>query len=216
MLEEYPFSHRIMDDYFDRDLALQLESEFPPYHDPAWYCYNNALEKKKTLNYWHMFPSATYREMQKLCKATIAGCIADYGLHGGGWHIHGDGGNLNPHKDYEVHPKLRMLRKWNLIIYLSSDYKPEYGGHLGFWKDEELVKTIEPKFNRAVLFSTEGSVHGLATPVTCPPGIYRKSLAVYYLAPGDGEGKREKALFYPRPGQDVDDLIQRRLEGKYT
>ncbi len=217
-----PFPYIITDDFFPYETALQLESEFLPYHDPAWYCYNNAIEKKKTLNLWHRFPAATYRIMQELCLSTSHGAVADIGLHGAGWHIMEDGGNLNPHLDYQVHPKLGLLRKWNLIIYLSSDYKKKYGGELGFWRGDEkapteLAVTIEPKFNRAVLFdTTQNSWHGLVTPFTAPAGVYRKSLAVYYTQ-GEGEG-RHKAQFYPRPGQgeEVRALIERRSKGEYT
>ncbi len=212
-----PFAHTVIDDFFPVETALAMEAEFPPYHDPAWYCYHNAIENKKTLNLWHMFPATTYREMQRLCGLIVEGAVADYGLHGGGWHMHANGGNLNPHQDYEIHPKLSTQRQWNLIVYLSSDYREEYGGELGLWKDGELVKKIWPRFNRAVIFDTRGSVHGLASEVQCPDDIYRKSIAVYYL--GTGEGTRTKALFYPRPHQQDDAsvaaMIERRSKGEY-
>ena len=44
----------------------------------------------------------------------------DIGLHGGGVHLNQrSGGNLNLHKDYSIHPKLGMMRKLNLIIYMN-------------------------------------------------------------------------------------------------
>lgn len=218
-----PFFHTVLDDFFPLEVALKLEEQFPHYDDPSWYYYNNAIENKKTLNLWHLFPKETYAAFQELCQLEINGARADFGLHGGGWHIHKNGGNLNLHLDYEIHPKLRLQRKYNLIIFLSSDFKPEYGGHLGLWKGNErkpleLAKTIEPKFNRAVLFdTTQNSWHGLATPIKCPEGVYRKSLAVYYLQEGDGE--RERALFAPREDQknneEILSLIDRRTKGEY-
>ena len=203
-------SHYIIDNYFDKETALKLESEFPDYNDPAWFVYDNAIENKKTLNSWERFPPTTYKIFHELCSTGNA----DFGLHGGGWHIHANDGNLNPHLDYEVHPKLGLKRLQNLIIYLSSDYKPEYGGFLGFWEDGKLVKSIEPKFNRAVIFDTPGCWHGLATKFT---GTYRKSIAVYYLGE-KGEG-RTRALYAPREDQkgdkEIEALITRRAEGKY-
>lgn len=201
---------QVVDNYFDEATALQLEGEFPSYDDPAWFVYDNAIENKKTLNSWERFPLLTYKTIYGLCLKARA----DFGLHGGGWHIHAKGGNLNPHLDYEVHPKLGLKRIQNLIIYLSSDYKPEDGGELGFWENGELVKTIEPKFNRAVIFDTADCWHGLATKFT---GTYRKSIAIYYLGEG-GEG-RTRALYAPREDQQYDkevrELIARRSEGKY-
>ena len=43
--------------------------------------------------------------------------LPDNGLNGGGWHIHANGGKLNPHLDYSMHPKLPYQRK---IILLST------------------------------------------------------------------------------------------------
>ena len=43
----------------------------------------------------------------------------DPGLHGGGWHIHSNKGNLNPHLDYSIHPKMDIQRRLNLIVYLE-------------------------------------------------------------------------------------------------
>ena len=62
-----------------------------------------------------------------------------------------------------------------------------------------MVKTIEPKFNRAILFdTTQDSWHGLPNPLTCPEGKYRKSLAVYYLTDVDeNTEERYRALFVP-------------------
>ena len=218
-----PFPHAVIDNFFPEEFALKLEDQFPPYHDSAWYYYNNAIENKKTLNLWHMFPKETYAAFQALCELNINGAKADFGLHGGGWHIHANGGNLNPHLDYQIHPKLRIHRKYNIIIFLSSDYKSEYGGHLGLWSGDdkapkELIKVIEPKFNRCVIFDTnKNSWHGMVSPVHSPDGFYRKSFAVYYLA--DGEGEREKALFAPRENQkdnlEILDLIRRRTKGDY-
>ncbi len=201
----------VIDGFFPHDTALNLEAEFPVYDDSAWFVYDNALERKKTLNSWERFPAATYRTIYDLCYSTNA----DFGLHGGGWHIMASGGNLNPHCDYEVHPKLGKARQRNLIVYLSSDYKAEYGGHLGFWEDGKLVREIAPIFNRAVIFDTKDCWHGLATPFVAPEGMYRKSIAIYYLGGGCEDG-RTRALFAAREGQtDVDELIQRRLKGEY-
>ena len=46
----------------------------------------------------------------------LTGCnlYPDYGLNGGGWHIHKDKGKLNIHQDYSIHPKLNLQRKCNI------------------------------------------------------------------------------------------------------
>jgi hypothetical protein len=42
---------------------------------------------------------------------------------------------------------------------------------------------IDPIFNRCVIFTTtDTSYHGHPVPLTCPPGVTRKSLALYYYS----------------------------------
>ncbi len=204
-----PFPHAIMDNFFPRDVALALESEFPAYDDPDWVIYDSPLENKKTMNRWDRFPALTYGIIFKLCQMDGV----DFGLHGGGWHIHTAGGNLNPHLDYIEHPKLHRQRMLNLIIYLSSDYRPEYGGKLGLWsgdnkKPHKLEKIIDPIFNRAVLFdTTQNSWHGMVTPFM---GVARRSIALYLL--GDEIEGRKRALFAPRVHQMNDEGIAAMIE----
>jgi Rps23 Pro-64 3,4-dihydroxylase Tpa1-like proline 4-hydroxylase len=135
-------------------------------------------------------------------------------------HIHGSGGKLNTHLDYSIHPKLKLERRLNLIVYLNPDWQESWGGSLGLWRDDngkpgELVKSIAPMFNRAVVFDTTGAWHGLPEPITCPVGQHRKSLAVYYLCDRrDGAVERNRALFAPTAEQaenrEVMELIKRR------
>ena len=67
----------------------------------------------------------------KLKKITgIKKLYPDVGLHGGGLHIHGNGDKLNIHLDYSIHPKLKLQRKLNLIIYLGEGWDASWGGEL--------------------------------------------------------------------------------------
>ena len=45
------------------------------------------------------------------------------------------GGKLNIHKDYSIHPRVDppKQRKLNLIVYLTEDWNPEWGGALELW-----------------------------------------------------------------------------------
>lgn len=234
---QHPYHHCIVDNFFSSQLAVQLEKEFPDYNSSQWYVYRNPLENKKALNSWDTFPKHTYQVMSYLSSPQfIEGILqkklntpffADPGLHGGGWHIHGECGNLNPHLDYHIHPKLGLVRKLNLIIYLSQSLFPEeHGGHFGLWEHDlnsnlpgKLMKEITPIFNRAVLFdTTQNSWHGMSRPLTVPQGIFRKSLAIYYLTPLQETDMtaRKRALFAPRPEQKgnpvIEAIIKKRVE----
>jgi len=229
---EKPFHHCVIDQFLEPSLAATLEADFLSYDSPKWFVYKNQIEDKKALNDWNVFPSTTYQFFSYLNSADFIAALsnlmgqqlyADSGLHGGGWHIHGSGGNLNPHLDYSIHPKLKLQRKLNLIIYISSLLREEHGGHLGLYSHNgesnlpgKCEKEIAPLYNRAVLFdTTQDSWHGMSRGLTQPEGIYRKSIAVYYLCqPATEADQRGRALFAPRESQkgnkSVEELIKLR------
>jgi hypothetical protein len=212
----------VIDDFFEDPISLARE--FPAKDDPCWFRYDNPLEVKQTCNDWHHFKPETYKAFSNLLspgfndmlqRLTGAEVEPDLGLHGGGLHQHGRGGKLNVHLDYNLHPKLHLQRRLNLIVYLTPGWKPEWGGHLGLYKDPDtLVKAVEPKFNRAIIFDTRGSWHGLPAPLTCPEDVTRNSFAIYYLCEPTTTDSRSRALFAPTAEQkgntDVDKLIRQR------
>jgi len=231
---EGPFDHCVIDDFFLPDVAKLLEKDFPDYDEKSLYLYNNPLEIKKTSNNWNAFPSLTYSVFSLLNSKKFIDFIStflcmktqlysDPGLNGGGWHMHKRGGKLNTHLDYSMHPKLNLQRKFNIIIYLNSEWDVAWGGELGLWgggSEEfpgELVKSVMPNFNRAIIFdTTQNSWHGLPSPLKCPDNQYRKSIAVYYLCEPDNGSLRGKALFSPTAEQtddpEIATLIKRRSE----
>lgn len=221
-----PFDYCVVDGFFENKIARSLENDFLDYDSKKWKGYDNPIEKKKLLNDWDAYPPLTYKILMMLNSSLMINLLKKYtqcelfpdmGLHGGGWHIHGMGGNLNPHLDYSIHPKCGLQRKLNMIIYLSEDLKPRsHKGHLGLWSHDsatnqpkELVKEIAPIFNRAVIFdTTQNSWHGMSQKLDLPKGIYRKSLAVYYLTvPPKNIPKNQRAIFSPREDQKNDKRV---------
>jgi hypothetical protein len=226
-----PFPHVVIDDFFEPEVAAALEADIPPFDDPTWMEYSNPVEEKRALNHWDRFPPLTYRVFNYLNDGFLQALremsgleplYSDVGLNGGGWHLHARGGKLNVHLDYSIHPKLGLERRLNLIVYLTQGWDPAWGGALGLWKHDAqsqspgaLAKSIDCLFNRAVIFDTTNSWHGLPEPITCPAGMYRKSIATYYLTPPREEAAdRGKALFAPHGEQKNDpsvlELIRRR------
>ncbi|MDA7455154.1 2OG-Fe(II) oxygenase [Planktomarina temperata] len=223
-----PFDHVVIDNFFNESVAIQLSEEFPDFDSEIWHKYDNAIEVKKTCNNWNLFPKKSYTvfsflnsgDFSKYLSDKIFGgkkLYSDPGLNGGGWHIHKQGGKLNTHLDYSLHPKLSLQRKFNIIIYLNPNWQSDWGGALGLWSGEsserpgDLEKVIDCKFNRAVIFdTTQNSWHGLPDPVVCPKSEARKSLAVYYLCnPVANIDPRGKALFAPtREQEDDHDVLQ--------
>lgn len=230
-----PFNHAVIDGFFPDDFAHEIAAEFPAFDGPVWHHYDNPLEVKRTCNNWNAFGPATYQALTTLNSAWLTATLSrlfgplplfsDPGLNGGGLHIHGRGGKLNPHLDYVLHPKTGLARKLNVLVYMTPDWREEWGGHLALWKQHEserkpgeLTRRIAPLFNRAVIFdTTQQSWHGLPEPIDCPEDVYRRSLAAYYMTTPARVGEdRKKALFAPTEAQADDpavyDLIRRRAE----
>lgn len=228
-----PFNHVVIDNFFTPEVADLLYNEFPAYDSEQWIYYHNALEDKKTCNHWDKFPLTTYRAFEflnsngfvdKLKIVTgIDDLKGDIGLHGGGWHAHSKGGKNNIHLDYDIHPKLGLQRKINIIVYMTPGWDSAWGGGLELWshdtdtgRPKQMVKLVENQFNRAVIFdTTQNSWHGLPRELVCPPGVVRRSLAVYYLTtPASTVTDRKKALFAPYGDQandpEVLELIRKR------
>ena len=227
----HPFYHHIIDEFLDKEQVIKISQEFPEYNSNYWFSYNNPLENKKSCNNWYAFGPETYKTfaylnstefISQLQEITgIEKLYPDIGLHGGGLHIHGRGGKLNVHLVYSIHPKLKLQRKLNLILYVTENWNHEWGGGLELWshnketnKPKDKVVTVDNIFNRAVLFdTTQNSWHGFPEPITCPEGVYRKSLAVYYLTePPEGTDPRPRALYAPTKEQETNQEILQLIE----
>lgn len=228
-----PFDYYVLDDFLDEEFALKLSEQFLDFDSLHWHVYDNPLEVKKSLNNWYHFPQETYQFFHHTLSGDFVSfienttgtkdLIPDAGLHGAGWHIHGNKGKLNIHLDYSLHPKLNLLRKYNLILYLSPEWKPEWGGNLEFWSHDkeknlpkEKVATVECKFNRAVIFdASKNSWHGFNDPINCPEGHYRKSIALYYhTIPNEDAVDRRRALYSPSEEQKNNDEILKLIESR--
>lgn len=114
---------------------------------------------------------------------SIKHLIPDPYLEGGGFHSIGVGGFLKIHADFNWHAKLKLHRRINVLFYLNSEWKSEWGGDLELWDSNMkcCIKRIEPIINRMVIFNTtDNSFHGHPDPLKCPENIERKSIALYY------------------------------------
>jgi hypothetical protein len=224
-----PFHHVVLDNFFTQEVAERIVAEFPAHDDSAWtVSYDNPVEKKKACSHWDKFPASIYNAIFYLCSKDFEKIVteitgnekvyADYGLHGGGMHSHCNGGMLNIHKDYSIHPKLKLMRNYNLIVYMTPDWDPSWGGGLELWshneetnQPKECVTKVENKFNRAILFdTTKNSWHGLPEKLVCPENVSRRSLATYYVSEvSELAEKRNRAVFAPYKEQANDpELIE--------
>jgi hypothetical protein len=213
-----PYPHIVIDDFLPADLADELAAEFPGPDSPIWHRFpGDEQRNKRQLSDDGRIP-ASLRSLiyalnggqfvSLLEKLTgIGNLVADANLVGGGLHQTTAGGKLDVHIDYSHHPRNRLCRRLNLLLYLTPDWQDEWGGDFELWdpKVTKCIKRVAPAFNRVVVFSTSPtSQHGQPEPLTCPPGVGRKSVALYYYSNGrpeeSGEVVEHNTNFRARPG----------------
>ena len=211
-----PFPHIYFDDFLPVDVAEAALNDFPEPNQLNWTEFNeptqrklayNAIEKmspsvRNVLYFLNSSPMLYFLESL----TGIKDMISDPYYSGGGLHQIKPGGNLEVHADFNYHPKLKLDRRVNLLIYLNKDWKEEYGGHFELWNKEMTAaeRKILPVFNRCTIFSTTStSYHGHPAPLSCPSDRTRKSIATYYYSNGRPEEETWNAhssLFQHRPG----------------
>ena len=190
-----PYPHIVMDDFLREPMASELAHVFPGPDDPvAWDHYAAlGLEVKLGCGAEERFPEPLRRAIHDLNSGPfvrfleeltgIEHLLPDPHLFGGGIHLSRQGGHLGIHADFNWHEKLQAHRRLNLLIYLTPDWRREYGGELELWNADasRRERIVDPLFNRAVLFATRSDTfHGHPTPWSAPDGIYRQSIALYY------------------------------------
>ena len=196
-LSARPFPHLVLDDFFDPTLLDEVLGEFPRPGAIRWQRFDNEREIKLAsaaeasfgpvtrLLLYHL-NSITFLEF--LSRVTgIANLIPDPSFEGGGLHQIVPGGKLGVHTDFNKHRAYGLDRRLNLLLYLNKDWREEYGGHLQLW-DREMTRCgarVAPLFNRVMVFgTTDFTYHGHPDPLSCPEGMTRKSLALYYFTNG--------------------------------
>ncbi len=189
-----PFPHVVIDDLLPSDLAAELVQRFPS-PDRASRRFDDvggSFRKRQFLPqdiddsvYRDLFFVLNGGEMLSALESLtgIDGLLPDPYYDGGGLHEIEPGGSLGVHTDFRVNKRLMLERRINLLLYLNPDWQSDWGGNLELWRSNADVPdvTVEPRFNRCVIFSTSAtSLHGHPAPLRCPAGISRRSLALYY------------------------------------
>ena len=136
----------------------------------------------------------------------ISGLIPDPTHSWAGIHVSPPGAAQALHRDFRLHPTTGLFHRVNVLVYLNSNWSPEYGGELELWPRDTRKggKQVLPIGGRVVIFeTTPTSFHGVPDPVRCPPGRARLSLASYYYTDHPGPADHREAIFFsPRRPQD--------------
>ena len=199
-LENSPFPHIVFDNFIKKDILDKIEHEFPNLE---------SLENKIVFNdqkqikfaskgssdfsptakelIWQLNSDIFLKYLQDLTgiKETL---ISDPYFAGAGYHQIKKGGLLKVHADFNKHSMINLDRRLNLLLYLNKNWDPSWGGNLELYDKNDLKKpvvSVEPFFNRCVIFSTTSETfHGHPDKISCPENRTRRSIALYYFSSG--------------------------------
>lgn len=221
-----PYPHICIDNFLDERVLNNVLSDLRDL-PPNEASYARAQENKKSAYLPERLPEFTKDLFYALNSRPfllfledmtgISGLIPDPFFFGAGIHEVANGGHLDIHADFNLHSKMKVERRLNVLIYLNEGWREEWGGSFEIW-DKEMkgkVRSFVPVFNRMVTFSTTSdSFHGNPSVVNQPDGRSRFSIALYYYtATWDDTRKSHSTLFKPRPGSgDRVDHLERRRE----
>jgi hypothetical protein len=187
-----PFPHIVIDDFLDRTLLADIAGNYPSRDGKSFFdrsqerlkyqFHAGEVDHSLTRNILGELNSRAFLAFLRGLTG-IKGLIADPYYEGGGLHETCSGGHLSVHADFNVHSKMKVERRLNLLIYLNEDWPEGYGGHLELWDKDmtQAVHSVAPLLGRAVIFNTSlDSYHGQPDPVACPADRSRRSIATYY------------------------------------
>lgn len=211
-----PYPHIVIDEFMPPAILERCLAEFPSEITADGKEFNRAQESLK-YNYspesltppirvlFYIFNSRPFvRVLENI--SGIKGLIPDPYFLGGGFHELKTGGYLDIHADFNHHRFMNLERRINVLIYLNKGWQRGFGGPLELWDNEmtQAVQTIDPVFNRCVIFNTTSkSNHGNPVPVNHPDGVSRKSIALYYYTSTWDDTKRAHTTqFHARPESD--------------
>jgi hypothetical protein len=190
-----PYPHIVIDNFLHPEILAECIREFDALNSSdGWINYVHYNERKRGLNKAELLPASIRHTIDTLNTPYFLTFLEeltgikplqhDEMLEGGGIHQSTRGGFLNIHADFTVHPHHRhWQRRINVLVYLNPEWQETWGGKLELW-DREMKgceTSVLPVFNRCVIFNTDAdSYHGHPDPMTCPEGIFRRSIALYY------------------------------------
>ena len=210
-----PFPHIVLDDFLPPDVLRGVLAEFPSNEskrffdrDQERFKFQFAPQDIESGHIRNLFAELNSQAFLGFLEEMtgMEGLLPDPHFEGGGLHETKRGGHLGVHADFNVHGRLKVERRLNLLVYLNEDWSDDYGGKLELWKQDmsKCEVTVAPVFGRAVIFTTAlDSFHGHPDPLTCPPERTRRSIATYYYrSPEEGLAAlpRRTTNFRQRPG----------------
>ncbi|CAM3091017.1 2OG-Fe(II) oxygenase [Sphingomonas antarctica] len=206
-----PYPHIVLDNFIDPAILQRVHAEFPENKPGRFADGYSQLKTGYTLDairsaYIHgLFAALNSAPFLVFLEQLtgIKGLTSDPHFLGGGLHETRRGGHLSVHSDFNIHPRSKLQRRLNLILFLNEDWDDDWGGKLELW-DRNMARcwhSVSPILGRAVIFNTDArNNHGHPDPLACPENVTRRSIALYYYTAPAGKMVPQTTVFRARPG----------------
>jgi len=182
-----PLPHVVLDNFLDAGIADTLTQDFPDiatmprsrvyvFGDKHELPQLEAVSPTFAVLRQELLSPRFQRFIETLCGEEL---ILDASFFGGGLYQSGNGGFLDMHTDFNTHPSHpTWLRRLNFFLYLTKDWKVDYGGSLRLRSGREGTEiVIPPLFNRCVIMASNHTTYHGFDRLQLPAGITRKTVA---------------------------------------
>jgi len=203
-----PFPNVVVENFFKPRIFAALQNELVAGESNFHTVFTDVLQTNKTISTGDSVPPlisliaakfASARMLRYLEEVTgLSRLVPDpyYNTDYGYYHIVGAGGVLGSHVDHSHHSTLRIPHVLNIVVYLTSDWRPSDGGALCLFDGDgkKIVKRIECQPNRAAIFAcTPNAYHGVE-PVSRASGRRRHSLYFAYYSVASGSASTSESF----------------------
>lgn len=204
-----PVPHTVIDNFLPQDLYQKLIEEFKTFPAEQWTektlpksgkrlesrNFKNSPVIQTVMNGFSMGTFVSW--MEQITGNTQL--IPDLHFVGTGLVATPSQSYLGLHIDFNWNDKLKLNRKYNLILYANETWKEEWGGSLELWDFDvtHCVKRIDPKPNRLVAwYCDERLMHGFPSPINTPADVNRQMMLVaYYNSNSSPESPPRKSIY---------------------
>lgn len=195
--EARPYPHVAIDGFLGETTARGLAERFPGPDHPGWMRRDYAeqsgrLGQLQRSNFDGVAPSLRHllAELSGMAfldflstLTGISGLIPDAHFRGAGLSLTLPGGHLALHADFNRDRTRHVARSLTVLYYLGHGWKDAWGGALELWNDDRsrCEARYSPILDRLIVMAHGDSFwHGHPSPLACPEGRYRASIAAYY------------------------------------
>ena len=176
-INKAPFPHIVLDDFLDNNYFNSLDKVLKKnnYYNSGKN-FNSEVELNKSISINQSLPKVISNIVDELnsnnwinCLKSLTGIDSLKATKTGNtelanYHEMGTSGFLGSHVDHSSEPTTGKPHVLNIILYLSSDWKDEFGGATLFFDKygKKVISKVSYKKNRAVIFlHTPYSFHGV-------------------------------------------------------